>query len=345
MRFGLFSGAKAMNNEGFSGSYFYTEFVDYVCEAEQLGFYSVFLVEHHFTGLAQVSSSLGLLTYLAARTECIRLGTAVVVLPWHNPILLAEQVATLDVLSKGRFDFGIGRGYRHNEFQSFCMPMDEAGERYDETLEILQKAWTSDGRFSHHGKRWHFNDVIVEPLTVQKPHPPLWIGAGSARSIVKAGEQGFHLLLDQFGSFEVTGERIATYRSAVKSGGRTIDPYAVGLTRALHIAMNQHERDEAYELRAKVFLRIQALANDLSKKSSIDFPTSFADTRFATEQAALIGPPEEIIERLKKLQAVGVEYVLLVDLGCSRSTLRTFAREVIPAFAETPDAAVSRKPG
>jgi alkanesulfonate monooxygenase SsuD/methylene tetrahydromethanopterin reductase-like flavin-dependent oxidoreductase (luciferase family) len=342
MRFGLFGGATSTGDRGTSDSHPYYEFIDYVCEAEQLGYHSVFLVEHHFTGLSQVSSSLCLLTYLAAKTKRMRLGTAVVVLPWHNPVLLAEQVATLDLLSNGRFDFGIGRGYRHNEFQGFCIPTDEAAERYDEALEILLKAWTSTNRFSHHGKRWNFEDIMVEPPTTQKPHPPLWIGAGSPQSIQKAGEQGFNLLLDQFGSVEVTGERIATYRSAAESQGRTFDPGCVGLTRALHIAMNQRERNEAYELRAKFLLQVNALANDPKKKSSVAVPSSFADTRYATEQAALIGSPEEIIERLKKLQAVGVEYVLLVDVGCSRATLRTFAREVMPAFAETPATAVSK---
>ena len=336
MWFGLFGGGTAGGEANNGDSHPYHEFVDYVCEAEQLGFRSVFLVEHHFTGLGQISSSLGLLTYLAGRTKQMRLGTAVVVLPWHNPILLAEQVATLDLVSNGRFDFGIGRGYRHNEFQGFCIPMDEAGERYDEALEVLQKAWTSPTRFSHHGKRWHFEDIMVEPPTTQKPHPPFWIGAKSLPSIQKAGEQGFNLLLDMFASTDATKERIATYRSAVESRGQTFNPYHVGLTRALHIAMTEHERERAHELHAKFVKGVQSIAKDPSKNPSDAVPPSFADTRFATEQTALIGTPEEIVERLEKLQAVGVEYVLLVDLSYSRSALRSFARDVMPAFSEGP---------
>jgi alkanesulfonate monooxygenase SsuD/methylene tetrahydromethanopterin reductase-like flavin-dependent oxidoreductase (luciferase family) len=343
MWFGLFGGGTAGGSNTGGDSHPYHEFIEYVCEAEQLGFRSVFLVEHHFTGLGQISSSLGLLTYLAGKTKHMRLGTAVVVLPWHNPILLAEQVATLDLVSNGRFDFGIGRGYRHNEFQGFCIPMEEAGERYDEALEILQKAWTSTTRFSHHGKRWHFEDIVVEPPTSQKPHPPFWIGAKSLPSIQKAGEQGFSLLLDMFGATDVTGERIATYRSAVESQGRTFDPHCVGLTRALHIAMSKREREEAHELHAKFVEEVRAIAKDPSKNSSVAVPSSFADTHFATEQAALIGPPEEIIERLEKLQAVGVEYVLLVDLSYSRTALRAFAREIMPAFPETPRTTVSER--
>jgi len=118
-----------------------------VVAAEELGFSSVFLVEHHFTGFGQISATLNFLTYLAAKTSRIRLGTAVLVLPWHNPALLAEQAATLDLLSKGRLDLGIGKGYRWGEFHGFCMPMEEAGARFDESIEVIVKAPTAARKF------------------------------------------------------------------------------------------------------------------------------------------------------------------------------------------------------
>lgn len=109
---------------------------------------------------------------------------------------------------------------------------------------------------------------------------------------------------------------------------------SIGLTRSLHLAMNQRERGMAYEQRAKMLLSIQALAKDPTRESSLAIPTSFADTRFATEQSTLIGTPDEIITRLRDLQAVGVEYVLIIDVTGSLVALRQFAREVMPAFAE-----------
>src|SRR5438874_9952629 len=147
MRFGLFGGARTDPGEQASDSRIYDDYIDYIYEAEALGFHSVFLVEHHFTGFGQISATLNFLTYLAAKTTPLRLGTAVLVLPWHNPALLAEQAATLDLLSNGRFDFGIGKGYRWGEFHGFCMAMGEAEERYRETVAFLKKAWTSPGRF------------------------------------------------------------------------------------------------------------------------------------------------------------------------------------------------------
>src|SRR5438445_12445213 len=115
----------------FDSSEGFRDWIDYNVEAEGLGFRSTFVVEHHFTGYGQVSATLNLLTWLGARTSTLRLGTAVIVLPWHNPVLLAEQAATLDLLSGGRLDFGVGRGYRYNEFAGFRVPMDEANARSD----------------------------------------------------------------------------------------------------------------------------------------------------------------------------------------------------------------------
>src|SRR5512138_3848222 len=192
MRFGLFGGASARRGVSAAESARgYHDFVEYHVEAEALGYCSSFVTEHHFTTIGQVSATLNLLTFIAARTRTLRLGTAVIVLPWHNPVLLAEQAATLDLLSQGRLDFGIGMGYRYREFAGFCMPMEEASERFDESLEVILKSWTSDAPWSHRGKYWQFDDVVVEPPTAQKPHPPLWMGAGSPESIKKVAAQGY----------------------------------------------------------------------------------------------------------------------------------------------------------
>src|SRR3954462_14548805 len=134
MRFGLFCSPKA-DAPGFgpeTGQGF-RDYIDFNVEAEAPRLHSSFSDEHHFTGWNQRSATLTLLTALAMRTTTLRLGTAVLVLPWHNPVLLAEQAATLDLVSGGRLDFGIGKGYRHNEFAGFCIPAEEAEPRFDES--------------------------------------------------------------------------------------------------------------------------------------------------------------------------------------------------------------------
>src|SRR3981081_831305 len=129
MQFGLFGGARTKRGVGFEDNQGDDIFIQYVNEDDLVGFRQLFMVEHHFTGHGQVSASMTVLSYLAARTRHIRLGTAVVVVPWHNPELVADQVATLDLLSGGRVDFGVGKGYRQAEFDGFCIPIAEATER------------------------------------------------------------------------------------------------------------------------------------------------------------------------------------------------------------------------
>ena len=201
-KFGLFTSAQANSNDlGPETGQGFRDYLDFNVEAEALGFQSSFLVEHHFTGWNQVSSTLMLLMALAMRTKTLRLGSAVMVLPWHNPVLLAEQAATLDLISGGRFDFGIGKGYRHSEFKGFQIAPEEAEARFDEAHRGDDCApGRTRERFSHRGRFWHFEDIVVEPPPAQKPHPPFWVAAGSEPSIRRAAARGFNLILDQYAS-------------------------------------------------------------------------------------------------------------------------------------------------
>jgi probable F420-dependent oxidoreductase len=321
MRFGLFGGARTRRGAGPSDSHGYQDFIEYIVEAERLGFHGVFLVEHHFTGQGQVSASMTLLAYLAARTSRIRLGTAVVVLPWHNPVLVAEQAATLDLLSGGRLDLGVGKGYRRAEFAGFCTPIEEAQERFDEAIEVIRKAWTSEGRFSHRGRRWQFRDIVVEPEPLQRPHPPLWLAAGSEGSIRRAAREGYNLLLDQIASTDQIIQRVALFREECARAGRAYDPAMVGVARGLQLIHSEAERAAAYETRARVVERI----GDIAQGTRRDVPIEQDD-------APLLGLPSEVVARLRRLEAGGVGYVLLVDPNASVAGLRAFAAEVMPAF-------------
>jgi probable F420-dependent oxidoreductase len=328
MQFGLFGGARTSRMGPQADSSGYGDFIAYVKQAERLGFGHVFLVEHHFTGHGQLSASLTLLSYLAACTTRIRLGTAVTVLPWHNPVLLAEQVATLDLLSNGRFDFGVGKGYRDQEFSGFCIPMDEASERFDEAIEVLRKAWTSVGRFSHHGRHWHFDSIVVEPAPMQQPHPPFWLGAGSKASICRAAREGYNLLLDQIASVEVTIERVSIFREECRRIGRPYHPMMVGVTRAFQLVHTNEERQQALLTRARVLKTIGGLASGARRAGS----TIDSVLALESNDAPLLGTPTEIVARLKELEAGGIELVLLVDPNASIAALQAFGAEIMPAL-------------
>jgi len=340
MQFGLFGSAAARRGgPEFDSGEGFRDFIEYNIEAEALGFHSTFVVEHHFTGYGQVSATLNLLTWLGARTRWLRLGTAVIVLPWHNPVLLAEQAATLDLLSGGRLDFGIGKGYRYNEFAGFCVPIEEADARFDEALGVIVRASTADEPFSHRGNYWHFDNVVVEPPTAQKPHPPIWMGAGSESSIRRVAAHGFGLLLGQYAAPRDVASNIATYRAEVEARGRPFDPMQIGVTRAFFVADSATEREAAMERRLQNRMRQLKLATrpDGTVHGGPDRATG--DPRTVNEISAMYGTPDEIACKLGELRNAGVSYVLLNGGGSGggargRDSLRRFAREVMPAFAE-----------
>lgn len=334
MKFGIFGSASAKRGgPSVDSGQGFREFIDYNVEAEALGFHSSFLVEHHFTGFGQVSATLNLMTWVAARTSTLRVGTAVMVLPWHNPVLLAEQAATIDLLSGGRLDFGVGKGYRYNEFAGFCIPMEEAEARFEEALDVITTAWTADERWSHRGRYWQFEDIVVEPPTAQKPHPPFWMGAGSPASIRRVAERGYNLLLDIIAPADAIKERIALFKREVEARGRVFDPMSVAVARAFTVAKNAAEKEHAVAHRTEARKRATALAQrpDGQNKSSI---MTYADTQQTTEEAGLFGTPDDIAAKLAALRDAGVAYVLLNGGAASKENLRRFAREVMPAFSD-----------
>ncbi len=343
MQFGLFGSAQARRPdlnastgpgaELTDSSQGFREWIANNVEAEALGFHSTFVVEHHFTGFGQVSASLNLLTWLGARTSTLRLGTAVLVLPWHNPVLLAEQAATLDLLSGGRLDFGVGKGYRYNEFAGFCVDMAEADARFDEALSVITQAFVNDTPFSHHGHYWQYDNIVVEPPPAQRPHPPFWMGAGSQRSVAEVARRGYNLLLGQYDLAEDVIGLVAQFKAGVEARGR-----AANIRR---FARDQDDLAAAYERRYQGHTRI----NRLSERPGGDTRERFAGhdeaaVRQLCNETAIFGTPDDIAKKLEALRAGGVEYVM-INFGGSRDNIRRFAGDIMPAFAGAPIAAAA----
>ncbi|HVM99251.1 MAG TPA: LLM class flavin-dependent oxidoreductase [Caulobacteraceae bacterium] len=331
MQFGLFGGALAPRGlraeESARG---YHDFVQLNVEAEALGYRSSFVTEHHFTGIGQVSATLTLLAWIASRTERLRLGTAVLVLPWHNPVLLAEQVATVDLLSGGRLDLGVGKGYRHTEFAGFAIPPDEAELRFDECFEVMVRALSSDKPLSHRGRFWRFDDIAVEPAPTQRPHPPIWLAAGRPESVSDCARRGCNMLLNQFASPEAVGDSIALYRRELDVAGRAFGPMMVGVARNMWVADTRAEAAAAVERQARAHARIGALSVGSQSRSA--HILAYTSEHGGREAHALIGVAEEIIDKLCALREQGVAYVLLNGLS-DRENFRRFAERVMPALA------------
>jgi alkanesulfonate monooxygenase SsuD/methylene tetrahydromethanopterin reductase-like flavin-dependent oxidoreductase (luciferase family) len=211
------------------------------------------------------------------------------------------------------------------------MPPEEAAPRFDEALEVIRRAFVSSEPFSHRGRFWSFDNIVVEPPPAARPHPPLWMAASSAESIRGCARRGCNLLLDQFAAPELIGERIALYRSALEEAGHAYDRTRVAVARNFWVASGAADREAALRRQAQANQRLLDLSRGPASRPNSHI-LGYSDTPGAREAHALIGTPDEIAARIDALQQVGVDHVLLSGQG-SRDNLRRFAHDIMPAFA------------
>jgi luciferase family oxidoreductase group 1 len=198
--------------------------------AEDLGFDSVWASEHHFSEYGFCASPALTLAAVAPQTKNIRLGTGVTVLPFNHPVRIAEEIALLDLISDGRVDFGVGRGFQPIEYQGFHVDQTHSHEIFDEALDIVLQAWTQQ-KLDYPGKHFRFEVEHVMPKPVQKPHPPVWVAAVSADSFGAAGKRGLNLLCaPTFGFYgETATHMIKRYRDGLRLASNPNLPRDVGV--------------------------------------------------------------------------------------------------------------------
>jgi len=210
--------------------------------AEGLGFEACLFGEHHGTPGNARPQLLILLAALAARTKRIRLGTSILLSALYNPVQVAESAAMVDVISNGRLILGLGLGYQPQDFHQFGVPFHQRVSRFEESVEIIRKAWTEE-RFSHTGKRYALDDVAVYPRPVQRPHPPLWLAAWSLAGARRAGRLGDAYVTDPIQNLAATKAFAAAYREAAEAANR---PANVVLMREFMVAESRQEALDRY---------------------------------------------------------------------------------------------------
>jgi len=199
---------------------FTRRFVEFLVASEDMGFDSLWANEHHFDAYGGIVPSPPiLLSALAQRTKRVRLGTSVVVLPLHNPIEIAEQLAMVDLMSNGRVEFGVGRGFVHFDYDRLGVPLEGAQDRMKEQLAFILRAWRG-GRFSHEGKFYRYKDLELWPQPEQRPHPPVWLGcSGTPSSFEWAGQQGYSILTVAYRGVEPLVKLNQLYRDNWEAAG------------------------------------------------------------------------------------------------------------------------------
>ena len=331
---------------------YYREALEQVMHAERLGYSSVWFTEHHFTRHGIVSATLSVLAYLAGLTDTIRLGTAVTVLPFHNPVQLAEQTATVDLLSNGRLDLGVGRGYQWGEFHRMGVSMEEATRRFEESMEVLTRAWTSTEPFDHRGEFWSFNDLTLQPRPVQRPHPPVFVAASGAESMARVVRNDWNLLIGQAETDTQVGDQVRLYRDSLAEVEREYTPRRVVVARAMYAAATTEQarreaevpfmwfKDTGQEVSAPPGHRVDLLPDEFAEYRRRYFPGAGFDYQARCDDVMLFGSAEDIADRIGKLRDSGVEtLIFFVNFGGIENqrvldSLELFASEVMPQFAD-----------
>ena len=348
MKFGLFHEFPCHGD--LSQREVFAESFELVDEAERLGTDGVWLAEYHFLPQRSVlSSPVTVATAIAARTSRIRIGLAVQVLPLANPVRLAEEIATLDHISQGRLDFGIGRSTFSFIYEGFGMDFGESRGRFDECLEIILKGWSED-QFSYEGDFYKFENSSVVPKPYQQPHPPISVGVTSAETFPMVGRMGYPILINPsrvFSLAELKGY-IAEYQKARKDAGHE-GKGAVGLRVPIYLA---ETAEAAYEeprpSTEEAMVRIgEIVASTAHGVGVTDDRTAQADRIRSMNyddwlrDKVVFGTPEAAVDRFRELQEdLGLtEIIYEVNFGCQIpherqvNTIRLLTEQVAPHLA------------
>lgn len=338
----------------------YQQVIQQTVLAEEMGFEYVWLVEHHFlTEFAHSSAPEVFLAALSQRTTTMRLGHGVVLLTTNHPARVAERIATLDVLSNGRVEFGTGRGGGAYQIEPFGTPLADTKAKWEEALSIIPRMMTEEV-FSHKGKYFDIEPREIWPKPLQKPHPPLWVACVQPASFEDAGRKGIGALAFTQAEPGILASRVQLYRDAIKNAepvglavNNQVSAYTLGICletdkRAMEVARPAAlwHADNARRLR------------DHDWKQPRDIPESYKyhferyqgnipDGRLSAggdlEQLVssgtyCIGNPDTTIRTIEKYQAAGVDQIMLlmqfggVPHDKIMESIRLYGKHVIPHF-------------
>lgn len=339
MNFGLFMPFQNPPRWAWPYPELYREYLEQTVYAEELGYDTIWLTEHHFAEDGWSPSLLPLAAGIATRTQRIRIGTFILILPFHHAVRVAEDAATVDILSAGRLDIGVGKGYRVGEFVSFGIPREERAARLEEGLEVLRRAWTEE-HFSFDGKYYHLTNISLSPRPVQQPHPPLWVGARGKRAVERVARLGCHLM----GTGEVEQQQF--YDRALEKYGRNPQDFSIAQLRWVYLAESRELAwDEVEEHLHYLFTSAGTWlkeAGDLPADRAMREPPQPKELRNIEPTfpgAPIVGTPEECVRAIERYRQETRVTHLIMGMHLPglapvkiRHSMELFAREVMPHF-------------
>ena len=309
--------------------------------ADELGFDAAWLAELHFNPRFSVMSApLMIGAAIAQATNRIRIGNAINLLPLHQPVRLAEEVATLDVLSNGRAIFGVGRGSMPSHYQGFGIDQEEGRARFLEGLEVVLGSW-ADEDFTYQGKYYQSYGQRITPLPIQQPHPPVYVAANSADTFGIVGSLGHNILVAP--TIVTTQGALAgleSYRKELAANGHDSAKLKVNINVPMHVAATEAEAVEGFEKTIDNYL---ATLREIGRARGASQGASRAvslTSQIVMNEFAAVGTPDQVFAKLEKFKEMyrPDEFMCWFNIGGMlphayvESSMRLFAKEVMPRF-------------
>lgn len=320
----------------------FEEGVEQIQYSEELGFHYCLIAEHHFTNYGNSPAPLMQALYIGQRTKRLKIGTAAVILPVWQPLRLAEEIAVLDNLIDGRLMCGVGRGYQPYEMAGFGGKLEESRTRFQETLEVLRKAWTCEESFTYTGKYIDIPaPVTVFPKPLQKPYPPLWLAGTSPASMQLAAEMDMLPLSSGMQGVAGIREQYATLVRAHAALGKPTQHLRLALQCMTHVAPTDEEAYAAlpyvrWQHRAQRGLNRQAVTH--GRVHAEPYEGELEDAPYLDR--LFFGSPATVIEKFKRVASVGATHISnwMMFGGLEHEKLmrsiRLMGEEVIPALRD-----------
>ena len=321
-----------------------------VDNAEAMGLDGVWLAELHFNPTRSVlSSPIVVASSIATRTKRLRIGMAVHVLPLNNPLRIAEEVATVDQISEGRFDFGVGRSGFARSYDIYGIPYQESRERFREALEIILESWKGEP-FSHEGKYYSFQDATVSPTPFQLPHPPIRVAATTAETFPVLGRDGFPIFVGLRGmDIPELEKNLTEYRTAWREAGH---PGKGDVSLRIPVYAGDTEEsaiEEPFDSISAYFNRMGALYRESAGQAGLEATelrqgraAALADMSYEQmlETKVAFGTGESLIDRFSQLkEQLGLDGVVaelnaggLIPEDRVTRSLRVLTEQVMPTF-------------
>ena len=332
MKFGIFVFGDNHPDLARSNQRYYEEVLTMGEWAEELGFDSFWLGEHHFYWYGTLPSPTMLIAALGQRTKKIRLGPAISVLPFHHPLLVAEEYAFADNLCGGRLNFAVGSGFSPIEYKLFGLSLEEAKEKYWETFDVIMKSWTQE-QFSYHGRFYNIDNGSLHLKPVQKPIPPTWIAASSDDTLAKSGELGLPIMGIPFArssSIDEVKEKNDIFTKSYFGAGHKEAPDIIV---ALHVYLHESDAGAAASARPCYQRVLDYLGKSRRPGAKVpDFET------VNKEKLVVFSSPERATEIFREYGNIGVTHIIAmvnfggVPMSEVRRTMELMSNKVFPQF-------------